>query len=59
MEGMQTVNIKDYGRVAYDDTVIIVAHPADQLAQCVNSIAREVALAQNDGNVGRRILGRR
>lgn len=50
MEGMQTVNIKDYGRVAYDDTVIIVAHPADQLAQCVKQykgLHAEPSLASN------------
>jgi len=51
LEGMQTVNIKDYGAVAYDDTVIIVAHPGDQLARCVKQykgLHAEPSLASNN-----------
>ena len=35
IEGMQTVNIKSAGAVAYDDKVIIYAQPATQLPWCV------------------------
>jgi hypothetical protein len=51
IEGMQTVNIKDYGAVAYDDRVIITAHPADQLAWCVKQykgLSSEPSLASSN-----------
>ena len=51
MDGMQTVNIKDYGEVAYDDNVIITAHPADQLARCVKQykgLSSEPSLASSN-----------
>ena len=35
IEGMQTINIRNYGTVAYDDRVIITASPASQLPWCV------------------------
>jgi len=35
LEGMQTLNIQNIGAVAYDDKVILVAQPAEQLKWCV------------------------
>jgi hypothetical protein len=35
IEGMQTLNIKNAGAVAYDDTIILIAQPAEQLKWCV------------------------
>ncbi|MFZ0034456.1 MAG: sugar-binding protein [Sedimentisphaerales bacterium] len=35
IEGMQTINIKNAGAVAYDDTIILIAQPAEQLKWCV------------------------
>lgn len=35
IEGMQTLNIKNAGAVAYDDSIILMARPAEQLKWCV------------------------
>jgi hypothetical protein len=35
LEGMQTLNIQNVGAAAYDDTVILIAQPAEQLKWCV------------------------
>jgi Carbohydrate family 9 binding domain-like/Concanavalin A-like lectin/glucanases superfamily/Tetratricopeptide repeat len=35
LEGMQTLDIKNFGAVAYDDKVFITARPASQLEWCV------------------------
>jgi hypothetical protein len=35
LEGMQTINIQNVGAAAYDDTVILIAQPAEQLKWCV------------------------
>ncbi len=51
MDGMQTVIIKDFGAVAYDDNVIITAHPADQLAWSVKQykgLSSEPSLASSN-----------
>ena len=48
IEGMQTVDIKNFGAVAYDDRVVIVARPAAQLPWCVKQykgVASEPSLA--------------
>ena len=43
LDGMQTVKITGFGAVAYDDNVIIAAHPAEQLAQCVKRYKGQTA----------------
>jgi hypothetical protein len=35
IEGMQTLSIKNVGGVAYDDTIILIAQPVEQLKWCV------------------------
>jgi hypothetical protein len=51
LEGMQTIEIKDFGAVAYDDKVFITAHPASQLEWCVKQykgLITEPTLASNN-----------
>ncbi len=36
IEGMKILNIMGQGGVAYDDTVIVVAHPLELLKKCIN-----------------------
>jgi len=51
IEGMQVLNIMDQAGVAYDDTVIIVAQPIEQLKQCINQykgLSRKASLSDNN-----------
>ncbi|MGA2172887.1 MAG: sugar-binding protein [Sedimentisphaerales bacterium] len=51
IEGMQTINIPNALAVAYDDKVILLAHPAEQLAWCVKQykgITSEPTLASSN-----------
>jgi len=53
MEGMQTVEIKNFGAAAYDDKVVIVARPAAQLQWCVKQykgVSSEPSLASSNSS---------
>jgi tetratricopeptide (TPR) repeat protein len=53
MEGMQTVDIKNFGAVAYDDKIVIVARPATQLSWCVKQykgLTSEPSLASSNAS---------
>jgi hypothetical protein len=51
IEGMQTINIQNAAGVAYDDRVILIAQPAEQLKWCVRQykgLASEPTLASSN-----------
>ncbi|HWD18537.1 MAG TPA: sugar-binding protein [Verrucomicrobiae bacterium] len=51
IEGMQTVTIKNFGAVAFDDRVVIAARPASQLTWCVKQykgVSSEPSLASSN-----------
>ncbi len=51
IEGMQTINIQNAAGAAYDDKVIIVAQPAEQLKWCVRQyrgLSKEPTLASSN-----------
>ena len=53
IEGMQTVEIKNFGAAAYDDKVVIVARPAAQLQWCVKQykgVSSEPSLASSNSS---------
>ena len=53
IEGMQTINIQNTAQVAYDDKVILIAQPAEQLKWCVRQykgLASEPALASSNAS---------
>ncbi len=51
IEGMQILNIHDQAGVAYDDKVIIIASPLEQLKQCINQykgLSRNPSFSDNN-----------
>jgi hypothetical protein len=53
IEGMQTVDINNFGAVAYDDKIVIVARPAAQLSWCVKQykgVTSEPSLATSNSS---------
>ncbi len=51
IEGMQILDIMGQAGVAYDDTVILVAHPTELLKKCINQykgLSRDTSLSDNN-----------